>query len=93
MKRTNQEGLKARIFDALELPKDIVLDLPRITVTGKVGAFIENHKGILEYSSDRVCINTKLGPLVIKGQDLIIKSVVADEIVVEGKIRSLEFEE
>ncbi|ADL07679.1 sporulation protein YqfC [Thermosediminibacter oceani] len=93
MKRTNQESLRARISDALELPKDIVLDLPRITVIGKISVFIENHKGILEYGTDKVCVNTNIGLLVIKGRELILKSIVADEIVVEGKIESLEFEE
>ncbi|MCG0274756.1 MAG: sporulation protein YqfC [Thermosediminibacteraceae bacterium] len=93
MKGNKQEGFKSRFLEVLELPKDIVLDLPRITVTGKIGVFIENHKGIMEYSSEQVRINTSLGLVVIKGQDLVIKYVVADEIFVEGKIEAIEFEE
>ncbi|MDN5330988.1 MAG: hypothetical protein PWP45_213 [Tepidanaerobacteraceae bacterium] len=93
MKRNQKEGLKSKFIEVLDLPKDVVLDLPRVTVTGKIGVFIENHKGIIEYASEKVCINTSIGILVIRGEGLFIKYVLADEIFVEGKVKAVEFEE
>jgi sporulation protein YqfC len=87
------DNLKHRISDALDLPKDIVLDLPRVVVTGRIAVFIENHRGIVEYNSENVRINTAVGVLGIKGDDLIIKSIVADEITVEGQLKAIEFED
>ncbi|WP_422444142.1 sporulation protein YqfC [Thermoanaerobacterium sp. DL9XJH110] len=87
------DNLKRRISDALDLPKDIVLDLPRIVVTGRIAVFIENHRGIVEYNSENVRINTAVGVLGVKGDDLIIKSIVADEITVEGRLKAIEFED
>ncbi|KXG78513.1 hypothetical protein AN618_02690 [Fervidicola ferrireducens] len=93
MKRSQKEGLKSKFIEALDLPKDVVLDLPRVTVTGKIGVLIENHRGIIEYGPEKVSINTSIGLLVIRGEGLFIKYVLADEIFVEGKVRAVEFEE
>jgi len=87
------ESLKQKISDTLDLPKDIVLNLCRITITGRIAVFIENHKGIMEYTSDRVKINTGNGLLIIKGEDLVLKTIIVDEITVEGRIKSVEYED
>jgi len=87
------EGIKRKISDALDLPKDIILNVPRIVITGKIAVFIENHKGIIEYSSQLVKINTSLGIISIKGEDILIKTIITDEITVEGEITAIEFEE
>lgn len=82
-----------RVAKTLDLPQDIVLNIPRITLTGKIAVFLENHKGIVEYSSELVRVNTPIGTVVIRGEDLLIKTIIADEITIEGKIRSVELEE
>ena len=87
------ENLKQKISDILDLPKDIVLNLCRITITGRIAVFIENHKVIMEYTSDRVKINTGNGLLIIKGEGLVLKTIIVDEITVEGKINSIEYED
>ncbi len=88
-----KEEFKQRISDALDLPKDIVLDLSRIIITGKISIFLENHKGIIEYSKDLVRIKTTSGVVAIKGKGLVIKSIIVDEITVEGKLETIEFED
>ncbi|HHW01545.1 MAG TPA: sporulation protein YqfC [Thermoanaerobacterales bacterium] len=87
------DGIKKRISDALELPGDIVLNLPRVIVTGNISVFVENHKGIVEYDSDRIRINTAAGTVIVKGEGLLIKSLVADEVTIEGRLKLIEFEE
>jgi len=87
------EEIKRKISNALDLPQDIVLNVPRIIVTGRIAVFIENHRGIIEYNSQHVKINTTVGTVSVRGEDLVIKTIIADEITVEGKIASIEFEE
>lgn len=87
------EGIKKKISDALDLPQDIVLNVPRVIVTGKIATFIENHKGIIEYNSELVKISTSIGVICVRGEDLHIKTIISDEITVEGKIIAIEFEE
>ncbi|MDI3481144.1 MAG: hypothetical protein PWQ97_799 [Tepidanaerobacteraceae bacterium] len=84
--------IKKRISDALDLPGDIVLNLPRIVITAGISALIENHRGIVEYTSDIVRLNAGEGTLIIKGEGLLIKSLLADEVIIEGRIKSIEFE-
>jgi len=82
-----------RIVNALDLPQDVVLNIPRITLTGKIAVFLENHKGIVEYSERVIRVNTPIGIIVIKGEDLLIKTIIADEITIDGNIKSVEYEE
>lgn len=88
-----KDEVKRKISDALDLPKDIVLNIPRVILTGKIAVFIENHKGIIQYDSNMVRINTPIGTIAVKGEELVIKSIIADEITIEGNILSIEFED
>ncbi|WP_427339548.1 sporulation protein YqfC [Caloranaerobacter sp. DY30410] len=85
------DDIKSTISDILELPKDIVLDLPKITLIGNLQLYIENHKGIIEYSKQRIRINTNIGILRIVGKDLTIRTIVTEEIIVAGEIEIVEF--
>ncbi|QIB26308.1 sporulation protein YqfC [Caloranaerobacter azorensis] len=85
------EDIKSTISDVLELPKDIVLDLPRITLIGNLQLYIENHKGIIEYSKQRIRINTNIGILRIVGNNLTIRTIVTEEIIIVGEIEVVEF--
>jgi sporulation protein YqfC len=83
--------IKKGIADLLELPRDIVLDLPKVTLIGNLQLYIENHKGIIEYSTGIVRINTKSGILVVTGSDLTIRTIVVEEIILVGRIDKVEF--
>jgi sporulation protein YqfC len=83
--------IKESISELLELPKDIILDLPRITMIGNLQIYIENHKGILEYSKQRIRVHTKNGTLRIIGKNLQIRSIVTEEMIITGVIEQIEF--
>ena len=84
-------GIKKGLAEVLELPKDIILDLPKIIMIGNLQIYIENHKGILEYTDNRIRINTKNGILRIIGKNLMLKNIVAEEIFIVGEINQVEF--
>ena len=92
MKNRSNE-IKESISELLELPKDIMLDLPRITLIGNLQLYIENHKGIIEYSKQRIRINTKNGVMRIIGKNLTIKTIITEEVIVVGLIEQIEFTE
>ena len=83
--------IKKSLAELLELPKDVMLDLPKIILVGQLQVYIENHKGILEYTTTRIRINTKSGVLRITGTNLLIKNIVVEEIVIVGNINNVEF--
>lgn len=88
--KKNQE-IKKSLAEILELPKDIILDIPKITMIGNLQIYIENHKGIIEYTNNRIRINTKSGALRIIGRNLLLKNIVLEEIVIVGEIQQVEF--
>jgi sporulation protein YqfC len=89
MKR-NIDNLKVNLSGALELPMDIALDIPKITIIGNLEINITNHRGIIEYNSNLIRINTKIGIIKLKGQDMVIRNILSEEITVSGTIESTE---
>lgn len=81
---------KQSISEALELPIDIMMDLPKLSVIGNVEASLLNHKGIIEYTQETIRINTKSGVFKITGEELEIKTILSEEIVIVGLIENIE---
>ncbi|MCT4594594.1 MAG: sporulation protein YqfC [Anaeromicrobium sp.] len=90
MKNKNME-IRESLAELLELPKDIILDLPRITMLGNLQLYIENHKGIIEYTKVRIRVKLREGSLRVIGKDLTIKNIMEEEIVICGELHSIEF--
>ena len=79
------------VADWLDLPKDVVLDLPRIVLLGQNELGIENHRGIIECSENRMRINLARGFVEITGEELQIRMLCAEEIQLVGQIEQLSF--
>ncbi|MBP2649685.1 MAG: sporulation protein YqfC [Firmicutes bacterium] len=87
-----RRGKIERLAALLEIPDDIVLDLPRITMLGNKQLLVENHKGIIEYTSPLVRIKLNNGELIITGQDLTLGNLQAEQILVEGTVTGVKYE-
>ncbi len=83
--------IKEKLANALELPRELVLNVPKITVTGKDKILIENYKSIISYENDVVKLNTSVGTLSLFGVDLMIKEITTEDIIVIGKVDKVEF--
>lgn len=83
--------LKEKVTELLELPKEIVLNIPKLTMLGSGDLIIENYKGIIEYDNNRIRVNTGIGIIRITGDRLVIKEITSEDIMVSGEIASLEF--
>lgn len=84
-------GLRKHMTEALELPKEILLNLPLVSLIGREEVTIENYKGILEYGEETVRIGTVAGILQIEGKGLCLKQLTAECMVVTGCVEKLEF--
>lgn len=80
-----------RLADIIDLPKDIVSGLPKLIFTGSRELFIENYRGIVQYSDTVIQLNTSEGLVKVSGRALGIKSIAEEEITLYGNICSLEF--
>lgn len=77
--------------DFLDLPKDVVFDLPRITMIGNMQLYIENHRGVLEFSQTNLRLQLSVGELNISGKELVIRTILAEEVFIEGIIQDIQF--
>lgn len=76
----------------LEIPREIISNVPKITVTGFDEVLIENFKGILEYEDYFARISTNIGNININGFNLKLNQMTDDDILVTGRIENLDFE-
>lgn len=86
-----KSNMKSRIADSLELPKEVTLNIPIIKIMGRNDIYIENHKGIVEYSSEILRINSDIGIIKIMGKNLFIKEISKEEIFITGDASLVEF--
>ncbi|HEX7063937.1 MAG TPA: sporulation protein YqfC [Bacillales bacterium] len=86
-----KEKLKNWLVKNVELPADVVMDLPRITIIGQLHIYIENHNGVLSFSNDEVRLRLKQGQLVVKGREFVLKTILPEEILLEGKIEQVKY--
>ncbi|NLK37856.1 MAG: sporulation protein YqfC [Epulopiscium sp.] len=85
-------GLKRNVTDALELPKEVLLNLPLLSLTGREELIIENYKGIMEYGEEVIRVNTAAGVLRVEGKCLLLKQLTSECIVITGGIRGVQFQ-
>ena len=83
---------ESRFEKLLELPKEVVSNEPRITISGFNEMLIENYKNILEYEEFYIKLNTYIGVININGFNLNLEKVSQDDIMITGKIDSVDFE-
>lgn len=91
MRRRRKSNLQT-LAGIFEIPQDIVLDLPRITMLGNKQVLVENHKGIIEYNETLVRIKLSQGELVVSGTDLMLGNLQIEQILIEGAVTDIKYD-
>ena len=91
--RSEQEDgtRRYRMADAANLPKDVVLGVPILTLTGHYEVNIENYRGILEYTEQLIRINVRRGQIRIIGKSLEINYYTTTDMKITGKVEKIEY--
>ncbi|MDP5273093.1 sporulation protein YqfC [Chengkuizengella axinellae] len=84
---------KLRKFTAnvLDLPKDVIFDLPRITMIGNMQLYVENHRGVVQFTTDKLTLKLSVGHLEIIGKDLVIRAILSEEVFIEGVVEDVKY--
>lgn len=85
---------KAResLANQLDLPRDVMMNIPKISVTGNNEITIENHKGIVLFDEKEVKINSNVGLISISGEKFEILFLGGSTITISGRFRSILYE-
>lgn len=89
--RSKFSKAKEKSVQMLELPSDVILDLPRLTVVGFLQLYIENHRGVLLFNDGELRLLLKRGQLLIRGKNLVIRLILTEELMLEGEINQITY--
>ncbi len=79
------------VVESLKLPKDSVLGASIVTVTGNTDAFVENYKGIIEYTSEVILLQGKTCKIEICGKRLSIVYYTNEDMKISGFIERVSY--
>ncbi len=80
------------IADTMNMPKDVVMDLPRLSICGNKEIYIENHKGLLMYTDSELSVKMHDGIMRVYGSGLRIIVMEPDRFVLNGDFERVEYE-
>jgi sporulation protein YqfC len=91
MKRNKKKSV-SKLDKLLELPDELISNEPKITIISFNKCLIENYKSILEYQEFYIRLSTYIGIININGFNMKLNEMTNDDLLIEGKIESIDFE-
>lgn len=83
---------KERVSEFLELPREVMLKSTKITTIENTSVLIEGYQKIIDYYDNYIKIKANNIDIVIDGENLDIIEITDSELVIEGKIYSLNYQ-
>ncbi len=84
-------NLKHTITDTLKIPKDVSGGAMILTVTGNREVFVENYKGIIEYTCQEIRLQAKNHQVLFQGNNLCIEYYTNEDMKISGIIKQISY--
>jgi len=91
MKKREQTPKKELLMETLKLPKDICTGALRVTLTGNSEAWIENYRGILEYTENTILLQAKTCQVCFEGTGLSVDYYTNEDMKISGRINAVRY--
>lgn len=82
---------KTKLLESLQLPRDVCLGALRVTLTGNTEAWIENYRGLLEYSEQYILLQGKNCQVCFEGTRLTIDYYTNEDMKISGCIQNVRY--
>jgi len=82
---------KELMVESLKLPKDSMLGASIVTITGNSEVFVENYRGILEYSRETILLQGKTCKIELTGKKLNIVYYTNEDMKISGRISAIRY--
>jgi sporulation protein YqfC len=82
---------KVRLLESLQLPRDVCLGALRVTLTGNTEAWVENYRGLLEYSKQGIVLQGKTCQVCFEGTELSIDYYTNEDMKISGCITNVRY--
>jgi sporulation protein YqfC len=83
---------RENIAERLDLPRDVLLNIPKIIILGDNEITIENHKGIILFEDKQIKINSNVGLISIYGAGFEILFIGGSTLTISGKFTSVVYD-
>ncbi|MBQ6691709.1 MAG: YabP/YqfC family sporulation protein, partial [Clostridia bacterium] len=67
-------------------------EFPRVTVTAGRRVLLEGHKGLFSYDTRCIRIRCGAGLVTVRGEELVIGHFGPEDMMIEGKVKAVEWE-
>ena len=84
-------SIKETVTNILSLPKEVALDLPLVTATGRGEVTIENYKSLIEFTETKIRLRTRDGVMTIEGERLKLRQITTENVLVSGLISKINY--
>jgi sporulation protein YqfC len=84
-------GWTGGLAETFDIPREVIMDLPKITVMGRLELLIENHRGIVEFHSTVVRLRTACGTLTVTGSSLVLGELSGSRASIRGAIDGIRY--
>ena len=81
-----------KIEELANIPKDVTEGLPYLSILGNTEIYIENYRGLLEYTHEIVRVQTQNGRIELNGTNLHVEYYSNDEMKIKGFIKEINFQ-
>ena len=85
------KSIRELIADKWGVGKEIIMDLPKLTIAGNREIYIESYKGIAKYEPDEIWISSAIGTLKIFGSGLKIEYIGLESLLVSGTFSEIKY--
>ena len=92
VKKTRFNQVKSNIVESLELPRDIMYGAVIITAMGRSQVLVENYKGIIEYTKEKIRLQTKNCQVTVQGKELVVEYYTNEEMKITGFIQGILYD-
>ncbi|MCM1091103.1 MAG: YabP/YqfC family sporulation protein [Butyrivibrio sp.] len=82
---------KTKLLESLQLPRDVCLGALRVTLTGSTEAWVENYRGLLEYSECSILLQGKNCQVCFEGTGLTIDYYTNEDMKISGCIQNVRY--
>ena len=75
-----------RLADSADLAGEPMPAQPLVELAGDRRVLIEHHKGVVQYTRERICVKVSYGIVEISGEGLELNRMTRGQLVVAGRI-------
>lgn len=86
-----KKKISEHIAEELDIEKDIIMNIPRLSIVGNREIYIENYRHITEYTSECIAVKTNDYILKIEGAELNLRYITKEDLKITGIFAQIIF--